>query len=304
MPFSEPIVIKTITEFHQLRNLPKPMHPQFSIVDFKDIKREELAEPVNVVQQYYSIAMKRMENGRMRYGQQEYDFEEGILFFMAPGQVYTIFTAEDFKHTGWLILFHADFMWQTPLAKTIKQCDFFSYSVSEALFLSNKEEQTLNQLVAQMQQEYEANIDRFSHDVLIAQLELLLTYGHRFYERQFLTRKISNHQILEQLENLLDDYFNDNDLMQKGLPTVQYIASKLNLTPNYLSSVLKVLTGQSTQQHIHEKLIAKAKEQLSTTNLSVSEIAFALGFEYPQSFSKLFKSKVNVTPIEFRQSFN
>lgn len=303
MPTSEPIIIKTISEFHQLRKLPKPMHPLFSIIDFADIRREDLAEPVHVAQHYYSIAMKRMQNGRIRYGQQEYDFEEGILFFMAPGQVYTIYTAEDFRHTGWLILFHPDFLWQTPLAKTIKQHEPFSYSVKEALFLSEKEEQTLNNLVGQMKQEYEANIDRFSNGVLIAQLELLLTYGQRFYQRQFVTRKISNHKILEQLEGFLDSYFNNGSLQSK-LPTVQEVADHLNVTPNYLSSVLKVLTGQTTQQHIHDKLIEKAKAQLSATNLSVSEIAFSLGFEHPQSFSKLFKSKTNFSPLEFRQSFN
>jgi AraC-like DNA-binding protein len=304
MPSSEPLVIKTISEFHQMRKLSKPMHPLFSVIDFKDIRREDLTEPVNVVQHYYSIAMKRMENGSMRYGQQQYDFEEGILFFMAPGQVYTIYTAEDFKHTGWLVLFHADFLWQTSLAKTIKQYDFFSYSVNEALFLSEKEEQILNNLVAQMRSEYEANIDRFSCDLLIAHLELLLTYGQRFYHRQFLTRKIANHKILEQLEDFLDSQFNDNPQLKNGLPTVQEVAGHLNVTPNYLGSVLKVLTGQSTQQHIHDKLIDKAKEQLSSTGLSVGEIAYALGFEHPQSFSKLFKSKTNFSPLAFRQSFN
>jgi len=303
MPASEPLVIKTISEFHQLRQLRKPMHPLFSIIDFADIKREDLSEPVHVAQHYYSIAMKRMENGRIRYGQQEYDFEEGILFFMAPGQVYTVYTAEDFKHTGWLILFHPDFLWQTPLAKTIKQYEPFNYSVKEALFLSEKEEQTLNHLVDQMKHEYEANIDRFSSDVLIAQLELLLTYGQRFYQRQFLTRKISNHKMLEQLEDFLHAHF-DHESLQNRLPTVQEVAEHLNVTPNYLSSVLKVLTGQTTQQHIHDKLIEKAKEQLSATSLSVSEIAFSLGFEHPQSFSKLFKSKTNFSPLEFRQSFN
>jgi AraC-like DNA-binding protein len=304
MPSSEPLVIKTISEFHQMRKLSKPMHPLFSVIDFEDIRREDLTEPVNVVQHYYSIAMKRMENGSMRYGQQQYDFEEGILFFMAPGQVYTIYTAEDFKHTGWLVLFHADFLWQTSLAKTIKQYDFFSYSVNEALFLSEKEEQILNNLVAQMRSEHEANIDRFSCDLLIAHLELLLTYGQRFYHRQFLTRKIANHKILEQLEDFLDSQFNDNPQLKNGLPTVQEVAGHLNVTPNYLGSVLKVLTGQSTQQHIHDKLIDKAKEQLSSTGLSVGEIAYALGFEHPQSFSKLFKSKTNFSPLAFRQSFN
>ena len=155
-------------------------------------------------------------------------------------------------------------------------------------------------MMKNIQQEYLSNIDKFSQSVIIAQVELLLTYSERFYNRQFITRKISNHKILDRLEEILADYFNN----QKGLPSVQYIAEALNVSPNYLSSLLKVLTGQSTRQHIHEKLIERAKEKLSTTDLSVSEIAYELGFEHPQSFSKLFKTKTKVSPLEFRHSFN
>jgi AraC-like DNA-binding protein len=155
-----------------------------------------------------------------------------------------------------------------------------------------------------IEQEYRSNIDQFSQDLIIAQLELLLTYSERFYKRQFITRKISNHQILDSLEHILTAYFNSDELIKKGLPSVQHIAEELNVSPNYLSSMLKTLTGQSTQQHIHDKLIAKAKEKLSTTNLSVSEIAYELGFEHSQSFSKLFKSKTQLSPLEFRHSFN
>jgi AraC-like DNA-binding protein len=172
------------------------------------------------------------------------------------------------------------------------------------LFLSEKEETTITGIIKNIEQEYHSNIDKFSQDVIIAQLELLLTYAERFYHRQFLTRKITNHKILNRLEDTLTEYFNGDALSQKGLPTVQYIADTLNISPNYLSDLLKVLTGQSTQQHIHDKLIEKAKEKLSTTDLSVSEIAYELGFEHPQSFSKLFKTKTKLSPLEFRQSFN
>ena len=159
-------------------------------------------------------------------------------------------------------------------------------------------------IMKNIQQEYQSNIDKFSQDVIIAQIELLLTYAERFYNRQFITRKISNHQILARLENFLEEYFNSDSLSQKGLPTVHFIAENLHVSPNYLSGLLKLHTGQSTQQHIHNKLIEKAKEKLSTTSLSISEIAFELGFEHQQSFSKLFKTKTNVSPLEFRQSFN
>jgi AraC family transcriptional activator of pobA len=201
-------------------------------------------------------------------------------------------------------LIHPDLMWNTPLAKTIKQYEYFDYSVNEALFVSEKEEVTIIEIMKNIQQEYRSNIDKFSQDLIIAQLELLFTYSERFYNRQFITRKRSSHEILDRLEDLLTNYFNSIDLAKKGLPSVQYIADALNVSPNYLSGLLKVLTGQSTQQHIHDKLIEKAKEKLSTTSLSVSEIAYELGFEHSQSFSKLFKTKTNFSPLEFRQSFN
>jgi len=190
----------------------------------------------------------------------------------------------------------------TSLAKTIKQYEYFDYAVNEALFLSEKEEKTIISVLQNIRQDYHSNIDQFTQHIIIAQLELLLSYADRFYHRQFLTRKISSHQILERLETVLKEYF-DSDAY-KGLPTVQYIAETLNVSPNYLSSLLKVLTGQTTQQHIHNKLIDKAKERLSTTGLSVSEIAYELGFEHSQSFSKLFKAKTNLSPLAFRQSFN
>lgn len=300
----QPRKIKTISEFHQLRNLPRPQHPLISVINFETIKRIPDDEPKSQVQDFYSIALKRAVNTRMKYGQQEYDFDGGILFFVAPGQVYSIETQKDFQHSGWIILIHPDFLWNTPLAKKIKQYEYFDYSVNEALHMSEKEEVTITGIVLNMEQEYHNSIDKFSQDVMIAQLELLLTYAERFYHRQFITRKITNHTILDRMESILTEWFNSDSLASKGLPTVQYIAGALNISPGYLSALLKILTGQSTQQHIQDKLMEKAKEKLSTTGLSVSEIAYELGFEHPQSFSKLFKNKMKVTPLEYRQSFN
>lgn len=255
---------------------------------------------------FYSIALKRNFNARVKYGQQEYDFDGGIMFFISPGQVFRIEVEKDLslQQSGWMLLVHPDFLWNTPLAKTIKQYEYFDYSVHEALFLSEKEETTIGGMMQSIQREYHANIDKFSQDIIIAQLELLLRYAERFYQRQFITRKIVNHKILDRLEDLLKEYFDSDDLMKKELPTVQYIAETLNISPTYLSGLLKALTGQSTQQHIHDKLIEKAKEKLSAAGLSVSEIAYELGFEHSQSFSKLFKSKTNLSPLEFRHSFN
>ncbi|WP_245801784.1 helix-turn-helix domain-containing protein [Chitinophaga sancti] len=190
------------------------------------------------------------------------------------------------------------------MAKTIKNYGFFSYEVNEALHLSEKEEEILENIFKNIENEYQSNIDQFSQDVIIAHIELILQYSNRFYNRQFITRKIANNEILVRLEKLLDDYFNDDEKLVAGLPTVQQIAEHLNISPNYLSDMLRSITGQTTQHHIHEKLIEKAKELLTTSNLSISEIAYRLGFEYPQSFNKLFKKKTDISPLEFRQSFN
>jgi AraC-like DNA-binding protein len=303
----QPYRIKTISEFHHLKKLPTPAHPLISVINVEDMSNTHVNNPGIFVHDFYLIALKRNCAVKMKYGQQEYDFDEGTMFFTSPNQVFGVEhdnskTAE--KKSGWMLLIHPDFLWKTSLAKNIKQYEYFDYAVHEALFLSEKEEAVMNNIIENIQQEYQSNIDKFSQDIIIAQLEVLLNYADRFYHRQFLTRKITNHQILERMEHLLTKYFVSDDLMKSGLPTVQYIAESLNMSPNYLSGLLKTLTGQSTQQHIHNKLIEKAKEKLSTTDLSVSEIAYDLGFEYPQSFSKLFKSKTNSSPLEFRASFN
>lgn len=306
MANKQPYRIKTISEFHELRGLPKPEHPLISVVDYAAIRHSAENNQISWVFDFYSISLKRTSNAKMKYGQQQYDFDGGVMFFMAPNQVFSIEVDNNIvpKHSGWILLIHPDFLWNTPLAKNIHQYEYFDYSVNEALFLSEKEEATVNNIIGNIQQEYHSNIDKFSQGIIISQIETLFNYADRFYQRQFITRKITNHQILDRLEKLLTDYFNNDDLITKGLPTVQYIAETLNVSPSYLSGLLKVLTGQSTQQHLHNKLIEKAKEELSTTNLSVSEIAYNLGFEHSQSFSKLFKSKTSLSPLEFRQSFN
>ncbi len=280
----------------------KPNHPLISIIDVSRIENQ--AEVNAVVFDFYVISLKRGCDNLL-YGQQKYDFDEGLMAFMSPGQ---ILRGEEGgvppNLKGWMMFIHPDFLWGSPLAKKIKQYEYFGYATNEALFLSEKEETMMHGIIENIRQEYNANIDKFSQDVIIAQLELMFTYAQRFYERQFITRKITNHKILERLEAVLNDYFNNKALLSKGLPTVQYVADTLNISSKYLGSMLKQLTGQSTQQHIHEKLIGKAKEKLTTTDLTVSEIAYELGFEHSQSFSKLFKTKTNQSPLEFRASFN
>ena len=297
---------KTITEFHRFRQLPKPEHPLISVINVETVRQLLSEEPINLFFDFYFIALKRISNSKVKYGQQQYDFDEGILSFMSPNQVFSIALDKDeeLKQSGWVLLIHPDFLWNTALAKTIKKYDFWAYSVNEALFLSEKEEATIKNIIQNVQQEYHSNIDKFSKQIIISQIETLLNYAERFYNRQFITREKSNHQILDRLENLLAEYFTSDILCKNGLPTVQFISEKLNISPNYLRGTLKMLTGQNTQQHIHNKLIEKAKERLSTTDLSVSEIAYELGFEHPQSFSKLFKSKTNFSPLEFRKTYN
>ncbi|MCF2443402.1 helix-turn-helix transcriptional regulator [Dyadobacter sp. CY345] len=298
---------KTISEFHQYVHLAAPLHPLISIVDVATVPHSQSEEAVPMAFDFYSISIKRMLNVKVKYGQHPFDFNGGIMSFMSPNQIFSIDVDDKGKSvekSGWVLYIHPDFLWNTGLAKIIKQYDFWGYSLHEGLFLSEKEEVIITAVIQNIEHEYHSNIDRFSKSIIISHLETLLNYADRFYHRQFITREKANHQVLERLENLLTDYFNSDDLISKGLPTVMYLAGALNISSKYLSSMLKVLTGQSTQQHIHEKLIEKAKEKLSTTNLSVSEIAYELGFEHLQSFSRLFKIKTKLSPLEFRQSFN
>lgn len=297
----------TITEYHRAAGLPKPAHPLISLVRMDDITLPLAEGSFSLIYDFYAISLKKVQNAKFKYGQQTCDFDEGVLFFMAPGQVFGVEMEKDVKHNrpeGWMILVHPDFLWNTPLAKIIKQYDFFNYSVFEALYLSDKEETMLEGIANSIEQEYHANIDRFSQNVIIAQLELLLIYSERFYQRQFITRKIASHELLTRLEDYLSGYFSSGALARQGMPSVTHIAEILNISPGYLSGLLKSLTGQNTQQHLHNKLIELAKEKLSTTSLSISEIAYELGFEHLQSFSKLFKTKTSLSPKEFRHSFN
>jgi len=265
--------------------------------------------PASRTLDFYTISLKRHCNCNFKYGQQHYDVQGGVMYFMAPGQVFSppIKKEEETKiakMSGWGLYIHPDFLWNTPLAKAIKKYDYFAYSVNEALWLTEKEEAIITSMIQNIQTEYLANTDKFSQDIIISLVETLLNYADRFYHRQFLTRKIENHQILDRLEDLLTSYFNSTNLLTLGLPSVQFIAGKLNISPNYLSGLLKVLTGRNTQQHIQDKMIEKAKEKISSMELSVSEISYSLGFDHPQSFSRLFKAKTGLSPLAFRHSLN
>lgn len=297
-----PVKISSIAELHRLLQLPKPVHPLISLVDNTqmNISKEEL--PDSFLFDFYKISYKKTANGKIGYGQGFYDFEEGGMLFTAPGQLISI-TADE-EYYGLSLLFHPDFLRNHPLGKGIRQMGFFSYDTNEALHLSDKEKTVIIGVLQNIKEELQGAIDDFSQDVVIAYMEVLLGYSHRFYKRQFITRKAVNHDLLARMEQLLNDYFEQDMALHKGLPTVEYLAAQLYVSPRYLSDMLRSLTGQNAQHHIHDKLIEKAREKLSSTSLSVGEIAFQLGFEYPQSFNKLFKNKTSQTPLEFRQLFN
>ncbi|NAS13710.1 helix-turn-helix domain-containing protein [Poritiphilus flavus] len=300
----QPYRFKTIGQYHSFRGLPGPSHPLISVFRIEEITSLNDDEPEHLIQDFFSIALKSNVSGTLIYGQREYDFDKGSMVFIAPNQVYSIRGTKDLTHSGWLLLIHPDLFWDTSLAARIKMYEYFGYAVNEALHLSEQEEKTIVAVLKGIQEECGLNIDKFSKPVIISRIETLLNYADRFYHRQFITREKENHEILARLETILNNHFSSSELATKGLPTVLDISESLNLSPNYLSGLLKVLTGKSTQQHIHDKLIERAKEKLAISESTISEIAFQLGFDYPQSFSKFFKSKTNLTPTEFRQSFN
>ena len=294
--------INSVSELHRLMSLPKPLHPLLTFIDHSQVTSVRDEEKPNLLLNFYNISIKRSFQGQLKYGKNHYDFDEGTMSFIAPNQVISIDNEEDRNKDGWSLLFHPDLIREYQLGKVIKNYGFFSYSVNEALHLSDEEEKTVEAIVRNIQKEITSRLDNFSQDVIVSNLELLLSYCNRFYSRQFITRKMATNDLLTNFERILETYFINNADVK--LPTVEKLASELNVSSSYLGDMLRSLTGQNTQQHIHNKLIEKAKEFLISTDLTVSEIAHQLGFEYSQSFSKLFKSKTNLTPIEYRHSYD
>lgn len=301
---NNPLRMESLSDAHRVFGFPKPTHPLISLINGMHTPVNMENFRANHVLGFYKIAYKPKLTGRLKYGQSYYDFDEGGLLFASPGQIIGSNDNDASVCSEYTLLIHPDFFLGYSLAKKIKQYGFFSYATNETLHLSEDEKTTIMEVFRMIDLELKGRIDDFSQDVVIAQVDLLLNYANRFYKRQFITRKAINNDMLQQFEETLDSYFAGEKSLTEGIPTVHYLSEKLNLSPSYLSDVLRSLTGQNAQQHIHQKLIAKAKEKLSTTSLSVSEIAYELGFEHPQSFSKLFKSKTNLSPLEFKRSFN
>jgi AraC family transcriptional activator of pobA len=294
--------LESVSALHSLLSLKKPTHPLVSVLDLSTV-----ATPVHEIEQalsygFYTIALKRNFEGKVRYGQQYYDFHEGVMSFIAPQQVLHLGPDSPTQVEGVMLIVHPDFFQSYALAAKIKEYGFFSYATHEALHLSSAEEEMVLDMMKNIDKEISSPVmDAFTQDLIVAHVELLLQYCNRFYHRQFLTRRTANTDLLIKLEHLLDQHFKSQPA---EMPTVQALAGQLNLSPNYLSDMLRVQTGQSTQQHIQNKMLEVAKEKLTTTNLSVSEIAYGLGFEHVQSFNRLFKGKTHQSPLEYRQSFN
>ncbi|MBN8788367.1 MAG: helix-turn-helix transcriptional regulator [Terrimonas sp.] len=299
-----PEKISSISVLHQFLGLKKPSQPLISVFNFDDARLEPETILSAITTDFYVIALKKdCAGGKCKYGRQYYDFDEGIMYFIAPHQVLQFEDVLLNSVKGFVLVVHPDFLQGYVLASKIKEYGYFSYASNEALFLSEKEEKSVMDIIENINREVDANMDAFTQDLLISNIDLLLKYCDRFYNRQFLTRKKVNSDLLTKLEMLLDDYFKE-DKFNNGIPTVQLVANALHLSPNYLSDMLRVQTGQTTQQHIQNRVIDKAKELLSTTAMSVSEIAYHLGFEHPQSFHRLFKNRTSVSPMEFRAAFN
>ncbi|WP_207533259.1 helix-turn-helix domain-containing protein [Desertivirga arenae] len=297
------VKLESITEIHRLLELPGPSHPLITLLDTREERVNLSRLPVSYVTTLYKISFISKLGGKFRYGQGFYDFDEGSMVFTAPNQI--VGSTEIYKgNEGYSLIFHQDFLHGYPLAAKIKQYGFFSYASNEALHLSEQERTTISSVFNIIREELDSRIDDFSQEVVIAQIELLLSYAKRFYKRQFLTRQAASSDLLQQVEEVLSAYFKEGKTLELGLPTVQFLAEQLNYTANYLSDMLRSLTGLSAQQHIHEKLIEKSKELLSTSSLTVSEIAYQLGFEHSQSFSRLFKNVTRQSPVQFRTSFN
>lgn len=296
------ISIKSVADLHRFYNSGSPKHPLITIIDLKNISRsdENFADYLYSLD-LYTIIYKKFK-GSLKYGRSNYNFQEGTLMFTAPNQAMSP-SADTEIEEGWFLAFHPDFIYGSALAKKIQKYSFFKYESNEALHISEDEKALLDEVIFRIKKEYSQNIDRHTQDLILNQIEMLLNYSDRFYDRQFFTRNKTGNNITQRFESLLNDYFNDDHLIEKGIPEVKYFAEKLNLSSNYLSDLLSKFTGKTTIEHIHLKLVDKAKNSLLGTTRSISEIAYELGFEHPSHFTKIFKSKTGNSPLHFRKRF-
>ena len=302
----EIIKLNTISETHHFLGLEKPKHPLISVLRIGNLIKDFKVDNVKYALNLYQISLKdNCPFTIVNYGRNSYDYQEGTMVFTAPNQVLE-FTKEAVADVdkGWTLVFHPDLIRKSELGKKIENYSFFAYASNEALHLSDEERKTVTEIVEKIEKEFSNNIDAHSQTLIISNLELLLNYCVRFYDRQFFTRTNLNQDITSQFEQLLKDYYKQGKQLELGIPSVQYCGEAMNMSPKYLSDLLRKETGQSTQDHIHQYIIEKAKNRLLNSNESASEIAYDLGFEYPQYFSKIFKKKTTMSPNKFRQSLN
>ncbi len=296
---------KTLSEYFEYLGLPQPEHPMLSVLtafedDFLPCPKES-SPPITT--DCYSISLKKVVEGELNYGRTKYDFTNGAMFFIAPRQVIQWDSKAVFEQKGFSITFHEDFIKGTELANQIKKYGFFSYSANEALHLSPREEKQMESIVKNIEIEYHNNQDVFSKDIIISQLSTLLKYANRFYERQFINRKELSNDLLERFNRILEEYFESGKLEEKGIPNIELIAGQLSVSQRYLSDTLKKETGKTTTEHLQLFLIDKAKEILLQPDKSIAEVAYELGFEYPQYFSRLFKKKEGISPKEYVEMY-
>lgn len=293
----EIIKIDSIDSYNKIRGI-ETLHPLITVIDLSKTKPMP-AQTFNFG--LYAIFLKELKCGELKYGRNNYDFQEGTLVFIAPGQVLGVQpNITTFQPSGWALLFHPDLIKGTSLGKKIHEYNFFSYDVNEALHLSEKERHIVLDCFTKIQYEMEQSIDKHSRTLITSNIELFLNYCTRFYDRQFVTRDHSNKGILEKFEDILNAYFTEDKSQKIGLPTVAYCASELNLSPNYFGDIIKSETGITAQEYIQTKVIDFAKERIFDHEKSISEIAYELGFNYPQHFTRLFKQKVGMSPSEYR----
>lgn len=295
-----PYLLKTIPDLHKLFFLPKSEHPLITVFDLENRQCVAHASSDSLVFDFYSIWFKRNTGGTLGYGQNAFDFSTGSLTFQAPGQVITV--QDHYFSAGWALAFHPDLFRSYPLVHNITEFEFFSYDVYQGLSLQPQQEESINMLVREISKEARSGDKRFGEPILVAQLELLLRQINRYYHQQFSPVNKAASDFLTGFENKLQDYFNYNENEVKPILTVKYLADLMHLSPHHLSEKIKELTGQSALQHIHYRMVEKAKGLISVSGLSISEVAYSLGFEHPQSFSKVFKNKTGFTPTAFKQS--
>ena len=277
------------------------LHPLITIVDLSKLNHHG-SLPKEYSYGFYTVFLKDTICGDMKYGRNYYDYQEGTLVFLAPHQIIKIENRQTHKPKGWALMFHPDLIRGTSLARSMKDYTFFSYEVYEALHLSEQERQTILECFKNIMSELNHSIDKHSQKLIVSNIELFLNYCTRYYDRQFITRSHVNNDILSRFENLINDYLKSGLSQSQGLPTVKYCADKLFLSSNYLGDLLKKETGKSAQEHIQLKLIEAAKEKMYEKDKSISQIAYELGFDYPQYFSRFFKKNTGMTPLEYRTS--